>query len=118
LIAAGRPVFAARSFEAQKDTPALAAPFESAKQGVHFAAKRTTPARNFATKKREKAAFLLAKSKQTSAIPQKFQNVNPFLKNVPADLDYRNSIIKLQLQGVYIRRHSVPDHPHQLNIID
>jgi hypothetical protein len=73
-------VFAARSFEAQKDTPALAAPFESAKQGVHFAAKRTTPARNFATKKREKAAFLLAKSKQTSTIPQKFQNVNPFLK--------------------------------------
>jgi hypothetical protein len=43
----------------QKDTPALAAPFESAKQGVHFAAKITTPHWNFATKKREKAALLL-----------------------------------------------------------
>lgn len=45
----------------QKDTPALAAPFESAKQGVHFAAKITTPHWNFATKKREKAALLLDK---------------------------------------------------------
>jgi hypothetical protein len=60
-------VFAACSSAAQKDTPALAAPFESAKQGVLFVAKRTTPSWNFATKKRENTAFLLAN----------FQNANP-----------------------------------------
>jgi len=46
----------------QKDTPALAAPFESAKQGVHFAAKITTPHWNFATKKREKPHYCWIKS--------------------------------------------------------